>query len=127
GKPSIASRFAHLPRPLRRGWQSGAASHDRKIPLPAPLPGWPRVEPESSSHCLPAEIGPSVSCRVRLAVAGLPGRRGLPSRSPGLYAPRPRVAEAKFSIIGLWITGISGTTLGTFPDSQTLAAMHDSG
>ena len=48
----------------------GAASRDRKIPLPAPLPGWPRQEPESSSHCLPAEIGPLVTCRFRPAVAG---------------------------------------------------------
>jgi hypothetical protein len=33
------------------------------------LPGWPRQEPEGSSHCLPAEIGPLVtaasSCRCR--------------------------------------------------------------
>jgi hypothetical protein len=53
---SLASRFAHLdseePREPRRA--TGRPS------LPAPLPGWPREEPESSSHCLPAEIGSSV-------------------------------------------------------------------
>jgi len=114
------------PASLRRGWQSGAASHDRKIPLPAPLPGWPRVEPESSSHCLPAEIGPSVACRVLLAVSGLPGRRGLPSRSPEHHAPLIRVAEAKYLVRSLWITGISGTTVRTFPDSHASGVEHDS-
>jgi hypothetical protein len=63
GMPSTVSRFAHCPRPLRRGWKSGAASHDRKTSLPAPLPGWPRIRSEEPQHCLPAEIGPLVTCR----------------------------------------------------------------
>jgi hypothetical protein len=37
------SRPASLTFPTRR---SGAASRDRKISLPAPLPGWPREEPK---------------------------------------------------------------------------------
>jgi hypothetical protein len=41
-------------------------------------------------------------------------RRGLPSRSPFDNAPRRRVGEAKFACSSLWITGILGTTLGTF-------------
>ena len=61
--------------------------------LPAPLPGWPRYEPESSSHCLPAEIGPLVTCRTLLAVAGLPGRPGPPSRSPD--APCTSLSESR--------------------------------
>jgi hypothetical protein len=44
----------------------GAASRSRKTTLPAPLPGWPRQEPEGSSQCLPAEIGPLVTCRFLL-------------------------------------------------------------
>jgi len=47
------------------------------------------------------------------AVSGAPGRLGLPPRSPALHAPSFRVAEAKFSVISLWITGIAGTTVGT--------------
>jgi hypothetical protein len=58
-------------RPLR------AASRDRKIIssgassrlAPLPLPKEPR-------HCLPAEIGPLVTCRTHLAVAGFQGRPG---------------------------------------------------
>src|SRR6202008_3617910 len=97
--------------PTRR---SGAASHDRKISLPAPLPGWPRQEPESSHHCLPAEIGPFVTSRPLLPVSTPPGRPGPPSRSLGHHAHLRRVAEAKFWATSLWITGISGTTIATF-------------
>ena len=42
-------------------------------------------------------------------------RRGLPSRSPLQHARHIRVGEAKRTVIGLWITGISGTTAGTLP------------
>ena len=40
-------------------------------------------------------------------------RRGLPSRSLGYNARRGRVAKAKNVSQNLWITGISGTTVGT--------------
>jgi len=50
---------------------SGTASRERQFPLPAPLPGWPRSEPESSFHCLPAEIGPLVTRRTRLPLPAL--------------------------------------------------------
>ena len=49
----------------------GTASRERQFPLPAPLPSWPRLEPESSFHCLPAEIGPLVTCRIRLPLPAL--------------------------------------------------------
>jgi hypothetical protein len=48
------------------------------------------------------------SCRCRLL-----GRPGPPSRSPEHHAPLIRVAEAKNLRLSLWITGISGTTIGT--------------
>jgi len=76
-----------------------------------------REEPEGSSH----------SCRRRsdlwspaapfLPFPALQVRPGPPSRSPGHNAQLFRVGEAKISPFGLWITGISGTIAGTFPDS----------
>jgi hypothetical protein len=54
GKSSIASRFAHLPRPLRRGWRLGAASHDRKISLPAPSS---RLDPARTRKLFPSPAG----------------------------------------------------------------------
>jgi hypothetical protein len=109
GETALASRFAHqVPK------NPGAASRERQLPLPAPLPGWPRPEPESSVHCLPAEIGPLVTCRTLLVLADIPRRPGPPSRSHEHHAQRRRVAEAKFSVISLWITGISVATVGTF-------------
>jgi len=60
--PLCSPRFRRTP---------GAASRERQFPLPAPLPGWPRPEPESSVHCLPAEIGPLVTCRTRLPLPAL--------------------------------------------------------
>ena len=114
GKPPIASRFAHLPRPLRRDWRSGAASRDRKISLPAPLPGWPRNEPESPSQCLPAEIGSSVPFRPP-AVAGFLGKPGRPPRSPLQHAPCPRVAKAKNIGQEAVDNGDIGNNRGTFP------------
>ena len=63
--------------------------------LPAPLPGWPRRYSEELSS---SPAGGDRSFRHLphlLAVAGLPVRRGLPSRSPCDHARRFRVAEAK--------------------------------
>jgi len=91
----------------------GTASRERQFPLPAPLTSWLQFEPEGSHHCLPAEIGPLVTCRTLLVLADLPRRPGPPSRSLGHHAHRFRVAEAKFSVTSLWITGISGATVGT--------------
>ena len=113
GVTTLASRFAHpVPKNPR------AASRERRSPHPAPLPDWPRQEPESSSQ-LPAG-GDRSFCRLPLPSVPfpvLPGRRGLPSRSPTLYGPHPRVAEAESSLTSLWITGILGTTVRT--SSQT--------
>ena len=50
---------------------TGAASRDRKISLPAPHTSWLQLEPEGSYHCLPAEIGPLVTCRIRLPLPAL--------------------------------------------------------
>jgi len=50
----------------------------------------------------------------RLALAGLSARPGPPSRSPEHHAPPARVAKAKNAAGSLWITGISGTTVGAF-------------
>jgi hypothetical protein len=50
---------------------------------------------------------------TQLAVAVPPGRPGPPSRSPMHLAPRARVGEAKNAANGLWITGISGTSITT--------------
>ena len=105
-----ASRFAHqVPK------NPGAASRERQFPLPAPLPDWPRTKPRF--HPLPAG-GDRFFCPflALLAVAGFPERLGHPPRSLGHHAHRRRVAEAKFSVTSLWITGISGTTIGTFGD-----------
>src|SRR6476469_9719938 len=48
------------------------------------------------------------------AVAGFLERPGPPSRSPTHHAHLSRVAKAKNGCSSLWITGISGTTGGTF-------------
>ena len=53
----------------------------------------------------------------RLALAGLSARPGPPSRSPEHHAPLTRVAKAKNRVRSLWITWISGTTIGTFFNS----------
>ena len=79
---------------------TGAASHERQLPLPAPLPDWPRKEPESSLHCLPAEIGPLVTCRALVPLPAL-GEAGTavpitqapctpaPSRGSEKYGKKP--------------------------------------
>jgi hypothetical protein len=90
--------------------------------LPAPLPDWPRKPPKS--FALP--VGGDRSFR-RLPLSFLPlpafrWRRGLPSRSPMHNAPRFRVGEAKNTCLSLWITGIAGTTVGTF---VTIGKMPD--
>ena len=106
GKPSIAFRFAHLgSEDLREPRRTTGRFLFRRL-----FPAGPGKDPKIIPNCLPAEIGPLVACRVLLAVAGLPGRRGLPSRSPDDNAPSPRVAKAESSVRSLWIMWISGTT-----------------
>ena len=107
--PGAASR-------LRKIDSSGASS--RLAPLPLPKELW---------HCLPAEIGPLVTCRSLLALASLPRRPGPPSRSPSHHAHVFRVAKAKNAAVGLWITGISVTTIGTFPDSPLGGPIRSAG
>ena len=63
-------------------------------------------------------FGPAASaCRCRLLE-----RPGPPSRSLGHHAHAGRVAKAKNKVRSLWITGISGTSVGTLSQS----AFHDS-
>jgi hypothetical protein len=75
-----------------------------------------RSEPEGSSQSCRRRSdlwSPAASaCRFRLLE-----RPGPPSRSPKQHAPLARVGEAKNEGLILWITGISGTTFGTFLDS----------
>ena len=108
GSIALASRFALSPR---KGSEPRRARG--RSTLPAPLPDWPRETPRSSS--LP--VGGDRSFRhPPLSFLPLPAfrwRRGLPSRSPGYNAHAFRVAEAKNAVKRLWITGISGTTVGT--------------
>jgi hypothetical protein len=78
GVPLCFSRF-------RRSVPNRVALEGRST-LPAPLPDWPRNTPRSIS--LP--VGGDRFFRpppLHLAVAGLPVRRGLPSRSPKNNAP----------------------------------------
>ena len=58
------------------------------------------------------------------AVAGSWVRPGPPSRSPAHLAHVFRVAKAKNVGPSLWITGISGTTIGTFASRQLGAAIR---
>jgi hypothetical protein len=110
GKSSTASRFAHQ---IPQG-NPGTASRDRKIPLPAPLPGWPEKNRSPSHSCRRRSDlwSPAASsCRCRLLE-----RPGPPSRSPLHHAHIRRVAKAKNARLALWKTGISGTIAGTFSD-----------
>jgi len=78
----------------------GTASRERQFPLPAPLTSWLQFEPEGSHHCLPAEIGPLVTCRTRLPLPTL-GEAGtavpitwspctsLPSRGSKIFGNKP--------------------------------------
>ena len=62
------------PQIPRRRQSGNRVALEGRSTLPAPLTGWPRKEPESSSHCLPAEIGPLVTCRTVLPLPAF--RRG---------------------------------------------------
>jgi hypothetical protein len=75
----------------------GAASRKRQIPLPAPLPGWPRRSTEVDRHCRPAEIGSSVpSSSPGFPREGPPSwRLGRPPRSPLEHDSFTRVAKAE--------------------------------
>ena len=75
GMTSLASRFAHQ---SPRG-TPGAASRDRKITSSGASSRLARSKPESSFHCLPAEIGPLVTRRAFLPLPAF--RRGR-DRSP---------------------------------------------
>ena len=90
----------------------GAASRDRKIPLPAPLPGWSGKNPKALPN--PAGGDRTFGHLPLSSPLPAPRRPGPPSRSPSHHAHVIRVAKAKNSAFGLWITGISGKIAGTF-------------
>jgi hypothetical protein len=80
------------------------------------VPTDPASTPEGTS-ALPAGGDRNLGTyRTRLAVAGFLGRPEPPSRSPIHHAPLTRVVKAKNMARSLWITGISVTTDGTFPE-----------
>ena len=110
GSTTLASRFAsHDPK---TAGSRVALEEDRLFRRL--LPAGPASAPERAS-ALPAGGDRSLDRLPHLlAVAGLPKRLGPPSRSPDLHAPAGRVAKAKNRMRSLWITGISGTTVGTF-------------
>ena len=104
-RPALLVPSEELPR---------AASRNRKIISSGASS---RLAPKAPEELFSLPAGGDRTFRrlpLLLAVAGLPVRRGLPSRSPMHHAPRFRVAEAKNAVASLWITGISGTTVGTF-------------
>ena len=84
----------------------GAACRDRKTNSSGASSGGPTWNLRSSS----SPSGGDRSFRHLphlLAVAGLPGRRGLPSRSPIPYEPRAESLKAESAAPCLWIVGIS--------------------
>jgi hypothetical protein len=96
---------------------SGAASRLRMIDTSGASSRLARDEPEGSSHSCRRRSdlwSPAASaCRFRLLE-----RPGPPSRSPAHNARVLRVAKAKISPFGLWITGISGTIAEPFPTGR---------
>jgi hypothetical protein len=91
GETALASRFAHRdseePQEPRRA--RGNSLFRR------PLPGWPRKEPESSSHCLPAEIGPLVTCRTVLPLPAVWRGRDRRPDHPSNMHPSPESRKRK--------------------------------
>src|SRR5579884_1143646 len=75
-----------------------------------------RLAPERTRKFPPLPAGGDrFFCPFLLGEFPLLQRLGRPPRSLEDHAPVIRVAEAKFLVTSLWITGISGTTIGTFP------------
>ena len=73
-----------------------AASRERQLPLPAPLPGWPRFRSEEPPHCRPAEIGPLVTCRTVLPLRAF--QRGRDRRPDHLSTMHPSPESQKRKI-----------------------------
>jgi hypothetical protein len=113
GSTTLASRFAHHdPQGTAR-----TASRLRKIDSSGASY---QLTPKRTRRCflLPAGGDRTFGRLPRFpAVAGWSARPGPPSRSQLQHARLRRVAKAKNGVRSLWITGISGTTRGTFSDS----------
>jgi hypothetical protein len=113
GSTTLASRFAHHdPQGT-----AGTASRLRKIDSSG-ASYRPTPKKTRKLFSLPAGGDRTFGhLPHRLAVAGCLERPGPPSRSQLQHAHLFRVAKAKNEVRSLWITGISGTTAGTFSDS----------
>jgi hypothetical protein len=108
GKPSIASRFAHRnSEELREPRRTTGRFLFRRL-LPAGSNANPKALTITCRRRSDLWSPAAPACRCRLL-----GRPGPPSRSHEHHALPPRVAEAKFLVTSLWITGISGATVGT--------------
>jgi hypothetical protein len=117
GETALESRFAHrnpVRDPRSRVAQEAISSSGALFPTG---PGMSR----SSSHCLPAEIGSSVPSSPFAPSPALQGDWDFRPDHRSHHAPPPRVAEAKNMGSRLWITGISGTSAGTFFDCPSRA------
>jgi hypothetical protein len=114
GLTALASRFALSPRkgsePRRaRGKINSSGASSRLAP---------RNPEEFLIACRRRSVLPSPSAPF-LPLPAFRWRRGLPSRSPAHNAHAFRVAEVKNALGSLWITGISGTTVGTLSQLPT--------
>jgi hypothetical protein len=112
GQSRPASRFAHH---APKNDQNRVARDDNHL-FRRLFPAGPASAPERAST-LPAGGDRTFGHLPRPLPFPAPGRPGPPSRSPKHHAHRFRVAKAKNGVTSLWITGISGTTVGTL--SQT--------
>ena len=114
GGPSWDNHFCVPLRPIRSEKRFGPRRAKGRSSLPAPLP----ASPDRTRRFFPLPAGGDrfLGHLPRLpAVAGLPERLGPLPRSPVDNAPRRESRKAKKLCSSLWITGISGTTVGTFP------------
>ena len=67
----LSSRSASLSAPPKRRFEPRPEEEEDHL-FRRLFPAWPRIEPESSLHCLPAEIGALAACRPREAGTAVP-------------------------------------------------------
>ena len=119
GGPSWDDHFCVPLRPRRsEEWLEPRRAKGRSS-LPAPLP----ASPDRTRKFFPLPAGGDrfLGHLPRLpAVAGCLERLGPLPRSPVDNAPRRESRKAKKMCSSLWITGISGTSGGTFPKMRVL-------
>ena len=119
GVIALASRFAH--RGSEKPWEPRRARGRYLFRRLFP------AGPESARRLFPLPAGGDRSFCPFLAFLPLPAfRRGWdrPPRSLEDHAPSIRVAKAKYLVRSLWITGISVTTVGTFPIRESRSTIR---